>query len=642
MHFSMLLGRGYMSRLCFFDKSGITKKIISHDVGIYMKLDKLVFDEKGFRRLKNLTIKIAPRITLIAGHNGVGKSTILGILANGSELRGQKTLLDKPFRAEFSEIFFLDYYGDFKERENPNSATLVYLAENNECVYKDCSVTGSQKRLINKKQYKRFMGEVDVNGLTDKQRADIDKMKEKHPNEDFIYIPRMRVIPRTDKENSSQTKNFLEDNNVGNSAKLQIPTIYLGMSRVSPIGEFDQQDITLKSRNISKDTIEYIYKFFDKIVPSVTRKDEQNIMSHTFGKNKKASLVPAFKHSSLSMSLGQDSLSSIISAFASFFQLEKDLGDKYKGGILIIDEIEAGLHPNTQLRLISEIQKQAKKLKLQVIATTHSLTVIKEVLKAAENQGKSSKIMDSVVYLMDTRLPRVMLEPDYTKIKSDMLLIDINQKKEPLKVYFEDDEAKYFFEQVLKYKDINLKTDFRIELDLISLKIGCEILIKLAKADTYFKTAVLVLDNDVVTREQNRTFLEGNKNSCALPASAQVLVNSNGKQRTPEGLIYDFLLDKLNNYESNYDFWSSLGSYTTDFVEHNILNLSKDERNNREEMKKWFKRQEQFFERVDILQKWCKLNEKQIDEFIENFKIAVNSACQNLDISKFKNQGRSR
>lgn len=604
-----------------------------------MKLDKLIFDEKGFRNLKNLTIDISPRITLIAGHNGIGKSTILGLLANGSELKGQKTLLDKPFRAEFSEIFFLDYYGDFKERENPNCATLVYTTENNECVYKDCSVTGSQKIIINKKQYKRFMGEIDIDGLTDKQKLEINKMKEKNPNENFLYIPRMRVIPRTDKTNSSQTENFLEDNNVGNAAKLQIPTIYLGMSRISPIGEFDQQDITLKSKNISEDTIEYIYNFFDGVIPSVAKKDEQNITSHTFGKNKKASLVPSFKHSSLSISLGQDSLSAIISSFASFFQLKKDLGENYKGGILIIDEIEAGLHPKAQLKLIRKIQKQARDLELQVIATTHSLTVIKEVLDSAENQSKSSKIMDSVVYLRDTKLPKIMPEPNYTKIKSDMLLVEINQKEEPLKVYFEDDEAKYFFEKILKYKNINPKAEFGIDLDLISLKIGCEILIKLAKADTYFNSAVLVLDNDVITKSSNRKFLEENRNSCALPASVKIQNsnNSNGKERTPEGLIYDFLLERLNECEKYREFWDSLGCYTTDFVEQNTLNLSQNERGDREIMKKWFKNQSQFFEQADILQKWCESNKDQVDEFIVSIRDAVNLAVQNLEMSKLKN-----
>ncbi|MEK5755542.1 AAA family ATPase [Acinetobacter variabilis] len=75
-----------------------------------MKLKRIVFDEQGFRSLKKIDLDIAPRITVIAGHNGIGKSTILGLIANCSEYNDNKTLLNKSFRADFSELFFLDYY----------------------------------------------------------------------------------------------------------------------------------------------------------------------------------------------------------------------------------------------------------------------------------------------------------------------------------------------------------------------------------------------------------------------------------------------------------------------------------------------------------------------------------------------------
>lgn len=601
-----------------------------------MKITAIQFNNVGFRNLKNLSIALSPRITIIAGHNGIGKSTILGLIANGSELKSHKTLLDKPFRAEFSEIFFLDYYGDFQDREEPNCATLVYHAENGEPIYKNCSVTGSQKVIINKKQYKSFMGKIEDSKLTDRQRADLASKEESNPGETFLYVPRMRVIPRTDKDNSSQIENFLVDNNIGDAAKLPIPTIYLGMSRINPIGEFEQHDITLKSKNISQNTANYIYKFFNQVIPNNKRSGESNITSHTFGSSKKASLLPEFKHSSLSISLGQDSLSSIVSAFASFFQLKEQLKDEYHGGILIIDEIEAGLHPRAQLLLIRTIQKQARDLNLQVIATTHSLTIIKEVLEAVEKQSKGGDILDSVVYLMDTKVPKVMDNLNYTKIKSDMLLIEINQEVEPLKVYFEDDEAKYFFEKILQFRNINDEFNFGKKLDLISLKIGCEILIKLAKSDTYFTTAVLVLDNDVITKQSNKNFLDEYENACALPESRQLASNVSGKKRTPEGLIYDFLLERLDNCEDHTDFWSNLGSYTTDFVEQNILNLSDADRNNREKMKSWFNDQKVFFEQASILEKWCQFNQEQVDSFIKDIEGAINKAVQNLELAKLK------
>jgi len=78
-----------------------------------------------FRKLNDITIDIAKRITIIAGHNGVGKSTILGLIANGSELRGHKSYFDKIFQSKFNEIFRLDKDKDFyKESDKKYSVIL--------------------------------------------------------------------------------------------------------------------------------------------------------------------------------------------------------------------------------------------------------------------------------------------------------------------------------------------------------------------------------------------------------------------------------------------------------------------------------------------------------------------------------------
>lgn len=59
-----------------------------------------------FRIFKNQKIKLGKAITAIAGHNATGKSTILGILGNSSELKSKygTTITDKQFKTEFSEL----------------------------------------------------------------------------------------------------------------------------------------------------------------------------------------------------------------------------------------------------------------------------------------------------------------------------------------------------------------------------------------------------------------------------------------------------------------------------------------------------------------------------------------------------------
>ena len=60
----------------------------------------------NFRVLKNINIDLGRYITVLAGWNATGKSTLLALLANSTELKvGEgRTYSEKQFRAEFSEI----------------------------------------------------------------------------------------------------------------------------------------------------------------------------------------------------------------------------------------------------------------------------------------------------------------------------------------------------------------------------------------------------------------------------------------------------------------------------------------------------------------------------------------------------------
>ena len=94
-----------------------------------MKIKQIVFGDQEFRMLSNMNLEIADRITVIAGHNGIGKSTILGLIANGSEIKKNQgtTLFSLAFQAQFHELFVLDEEKDyFPQRNTKPSFQLIY------------------------------------------------------------------------------------------------------------------------------------------------------------------------------------------------------------------------------------------------------------------------------------------------------------------------------------------------------------------------------------------------------------------------------------------------------------------------------------------------------------------------------------
>lgn len=588
--------------------------------GVKMKLKKVKFDVSGFRNLTDLEIEISNRITVIAGHNGIGKSTILGLIANCSEFTKYKTLFNLAFRADFSEIFFLDYYKDFMEREHgPSRGFLTYEVEGVE-VIKECTVTGSQKEKINTKKYKNFMVKVDPKTLTVKQADEL--------TEDSLYVYRMRVIPRT---KNQIKKEIIDKYNIGTAAKLKIPTIYLGMSRISPIGEFKKEDIEHKVSTISDANIKFIYDFFNSVIPFRTPK-EKRVYFHAFDNNNKQSLVPEFGHSSLTISLGQDSLSSIATAIASFNNLKNTMGKDYPGGILVIDELEAGLHPIAQRNLVDLLKKQATLLNLQIVVTSHSLTIIKEVLKGL-NSGQ-----DGVVYLTDTSLPTVMPDPTYLKIKNDMLLEPfsfVEPQETPIPdmyVYFEDGEACDFMLGILSSLNItNTFTEFGRNLIFVPANLGCSNLLKLSSKSKHFIESIIMLDsdttNDINKNSSDKERLLDRNNVILLPVSNNESIY-NGFP--PDKIAYYYLFEKYINYRDNVDFWRNKTPtwFTNDHylnilypIEQsgqpiNIEDVCTLNKVSRKVMKKWYQKHYDTLQEINIFQLWAEENKVICQEFI--------------------------
>lgn len=552
-----------------------------------MKIKKIIFGEIPFRMFKNIEIEIANRITVIAGHNGIGKSTLLGLIANGSEIKKNQgtTLFGTAFQAQLHELFYLDESKDYiSSQKNKPFFQLVYSSDQLEDLIKTCNVSRhSENKIVNIKE---------------------------------IKISRLKVVPRGKQDGWE----------VGAAAKVSIPTLFLSMSRMLPIGEHLKNFNSELQKHMDDEDKIYIKNKFKSIIDNKVT-ENNNITKHVLNETTKKSFLPEFEHSTKTISLGQDSLSSIITAFASFNKLKREQGSNYKGGILLIDEIDAGFHPRAQIKLIKLVKEEAKKLKLQVILTSHSLTIIKEVLKINDDIARAGRNIDKVVYIEDVLRPKLMENPTYHNIKNDMLglLPNIQFELPKIKVYFEDEEAKWVFEEIVKYEGLDIKSGYNHEFLLVAAKLGCENLKALFKADDYFKSVIIVFDNDVMENDNAMRLIEENINIIALPALITEVTTA--EMRTPEYQIYNYLLILLRNY--SHSFWNNLpNGYTMEMIKDTMVDsfpFTSTDKALREQRKDWLKMLQPHLEKLNLIKYFCEDNQPIITPFINDLKMALNS-----------------
>lgn len=544
-----------------------------------ISLQSIQFSDIPFRKLKSITIPIAERITVVAGHNGIGKSTILALLANASGFskKEHESYFNKAFQAYLEDIVHLSLEHDFVEDVDLKPNVFINYNVGGEILTKRCNTT---------------------------KRAPTG----------------LRVVPRNEPK-----LNFSHGEiDIPVAKKVPLPTLYLGMSRMIPVGESSPADVQ-QSRDISitEEDRNYLHNLVHRLIDTGRDKSEivtQQSIKHT----RKSSKHPQYMYDSRSVSLGQDSLSSIVTALASFKRLKREMGGTYPGGLLIIDEIDAGFHPRTQRDLIKLLQHEANELNLQVIATTHSLPVIEKLLADQSRNKSKTKSLDAVHYLQDTRRPHLCADWTFEDIRADMYLeseSDTVRKTKPrVVVYTEDDEAKIIFDRIVRgavKTRVTKETDAQIKC--LSIKMGCTDLMKLYKADKYFQTVVIVVDADAPTGKVGER-----ANIVRLPGKAP-----RGDRPTPELLLYRFCESLVTNYDKHPETWKALDRLqcSTDHIRQNMLTpmVSIDKR---DAAKAWFNVKLSFIKKWHLIDHWLNENAALRDVFIEQFLIGVRATLR--------------
>lgn len=417
----------------------------------WTRLNKITINK--FRALEGIEIDIANNITVICGKNGTSKSTILGIAAQMFSF--EKDFHDNDRALEFSTLTgaeFKSYPGEhfrfspvFDKPKSMDVSMEVYDGYTKETWHPTLTLT--TRRI--------------------------------HP---FVrpVVRKNLSIP-----NRNTSRNFVH------------PVIYLSLRRLMPIpfrNEYTVRDLEYLAKHQSE-FLRLNNTLLNKRATTVTATEGDIMSAAGHGMN----------YDQDSVSAGEDNAGQIVLALMSFKKL-KDEYPSYKGGLLLIDEADAGLFPAAQSQLIELLDKQCNELNIQAIITSHSPVIIEKVYNLSKRYQQKFK----TIYLTDTygkieSIPDQSWPDIYADLMIETIQIDENTYIPKVNFYAEDPEAFDFFDKLITSRGAKSQLTILREVSL-----GCSNYIQLVKKNVpeFSKKSLILLDGDVEDVDEFATILK--------------------------------------------------------------------------------------------------------------------------------------
>lgn len=536
---------------------------------IILKIIKLSIN--NFRLFKNQNFLLGRYITVFSGTNAVGKSTLLGILGNSSELKIKdgRPILQKQFRTEFSEIFKMSQ--DFDKTQS-NILTINFDDGDSRV----CRITWQK----------------------------YTKTDFKTAEKQFKLRPRLipEYIDKKSKKRHSKKKNW--------------PTLFLGLSRFYPLGESDTQDLKRKKYTDKFPTLtEKRNKAYTQILSLPNDIKETSTISIDETTRKQVVGITTSNYDYLTNSAGQDNLGQILLAVDSFRLLKESRKDHYDGGLLLIDEIDATLHPSAQNRLFDYLLKSAKELDIQIVCTTHSLSLLSYISKKTAHNAIDNNNSIELYYMSTANnvvAVKTLRNPQYDVIRSLLLEDPILQDTHKAQILTEDDEARWFIKNIIK------GTKLENHFSFLPIRIGKNSMISLIKGDPlYASTKIVIFDGDIPQDKSTLHAIENLKNN-----EVYTILILPG-QMSPEQILNHFL---RNASESSDQYFEQedcfLHGITRTLFQHDTL--TDPDTVNRATYKKWFQKYQTTFDATNLFHFYAIQNEKELKDFRNQLENAYN------------------
>jgi predicted ATPase len=448
------------------------------------QLKKLVIEK--FRALNEVKIEFGDLITVICGKNGTSKSSTLGIAA-------QIFSFEKNYAKDESLVFRQITGGVFKSQYSEHFR-----------ISERFDTSGSMSVSIELHD-----------GYTDQTAtAKLELMKRGSS-------PRPVVRNNSTAVSSNKSRNFTH------------PVIFLSLKRLYPIAD----------RSYKVNDFEYLQNNRQEFI-GLTNELLNRSSSQATGTDGTISSAVAHgeQYDQESVSAGEDNAGQIILALMSFKKLKEEYSD-YKGGLLLIDEADAGLFPTAQVNLLKMLDRECKNLNLQVVMTSHSPIMIEYAFELSQRYRKRYK----TIYLSNTYGDiQVMQDWSWAKISADIstqtIAATTSASLPRINVYFEDKEAADFFAALMNRQPIK-----KFINPLPEITLGCSNYLQLIKKGIleFSQRSIVCLDADQTQQVANKGF----KTIVLLPGNLP-----------PDQFIFEWLY----NLPASHQFWNNDLHFTRD------------------------------------------------------------------------------
>lgn len=400
-------------------------------------------------------------LNLITGLNGIGKSTILALMTNSSEFAStdplEKPYLGEAFRGEFSDVILYDKKSDNYDIHSTDKAMA-------ECYFEDRPSGFSENEYPSKHLYKSSLTTKKLKKISHRNLKLNDALlKDIKAENNFLQNQKNILVKQTTDKKMDRFRFLPTPRTVEGKptrAKITWPTLYLGLSRVYPTGENDSAEV----KEIPTDEFLQDLPLIHKHILDERFEDDDVLTNSIKGSDEKKSAtgIETDKFGSLANSIGQTNLGQILLAVKSFERLKSQLGKQYFGGLLAIDEIDATLHPAAQNDLLSYLYEEAKKLDLQIVMTTHSLSLINFFthLQTIKNDSDHLQIIQ-LDYMPSSDIVETVINPPITRYTNVLTkrMGSLTPTLPKVKVLTEDDVARSFLNKLFeKYNAVTINS----------------------------------------------------------------------------------------------------------------------------------------------------------------------------------------